>query len=480
MNRLRPIFLVLLLISAGTFAFVTVGSAVTVAPISIGNVTFSPTSPAPGDQVTITATFHNSAAASSVMGITQVSVRGSGVFASADDVSNLGPGDSVDVPFSVAFDSPGEKKLTVYMSAHDADGNNFVISKPVFVDVQEPHGALLSIDTTDAGAGGQTPVNVTVANGGGDTITGVRLHLGGAGRAENPERVLSSLTAGSERTFRFDVTFDRVGNQTLTARATYQTADGATQTATKSVPIDVQPTSVDAELTTAGSSDGSGAIDATLSNFGNVIFSDVRVTARANGTVVARSLMDDVDPKERQTVTLDVKNTTSERLAITATYTAAGQQRSTSVQTQRVLGQIRLTGVDATRTGTRLSLQGDAANVGSTDVQSVLVSVVDGPGVRPLPPAGGYFVGGVDASEFATFQLAAQVGPNTTEVPVQITYLVGGDRVTTVQRLHVEPASASTPTNGRSGGSGGPSLLLIAVVVVIAGAGYGLYRWRRR
>jgi hypothetical protein len=138
-------------------------------------------------------------------------------------------------------------------------------------------------------------------------------------------------------------------------------------------------------------------------------------------------------------------------------------------------------------------IQGDAANLGGTDADSVLVRVGDAPGVSATPPSGEYFVGAVEASEFATFELTART-ENASTVPVEITYLVDNERVTTTQRVDLSAAGAppasdvgaapdGEPAPGEPngpGGSGGPPLALVGGAVVILSVIAGLVIYRRR
>ncbi|MFC6736778.1 hypothetical protein ACFQEQ_11090, partial [Halolamina salina] len=128
---------------------------------------------------------------------------------------------------------------------------------------------------------------------------------------------------------------------------------------------------------------------------------------------------------------------------------------------------VTVTGVDASRSGGVVTISGDAANVGSLDASSVVMRVVASEGVTPVNPNKEYFVGAVDSSEFATFQLTANVSASVTAVPVRIEYTVDGERLSRVVELDVSDAAPSSGGQGGSGGSG-LSLLLGALVVLLA------------
>ena len=81
----------------------------------------------------------------------------------------------------------------------------------------------------------------------------------------------------------------------------------------------------------------------------------------------------------------------------------------------------------------------------------VLVQINDTADVRPVSPSGEYFVGGVEASEFATFELTAQTESNASSVPVTITYIVDNERVTTTQHVDLKATAMSTGPSATPG-----------------------------
>jgi len=204
----------------------------------------------------------------------------------------------------------------------------------------------------------------------------------------------------------------------------------------------------------------SGTTWVSLTNFGNAELSDVEVAAAAGGEEFDRNFLFDVAPGASQTTTFDTENVSADRVTFTATYTAAGDQHTTQEtvtlqNVKQVDGEIRLTSVETTRTGSSVTIEGDAANVGSTDTESVLVSIPNESGVRPVAPSGEYFIGAIEASEFATFELTGEVDAGTSAVPVDITYIVDGERVTTTQDVNLGSgggAGAGTAGDGQTGG----------------------------
>jgi hypothetical protein len=490
-----------LLLTGSVAALGAVGAQTTAEPesyVTIGNVTVSPQAPEPGERIRVTAEVRNSESSTGGAEIREVSLRGPSTSSYADDLGRLGPGDSIAVPFATTFEDSGEKRLTVVLRGFAADGGLIVIEKPVYVDVGEDGGASMSLSVAtdaDVAAGRPTPVNVTVANGHADAITGVRLDLDGDGSVENPDRVRGSIASGSEHTFRYDVTFDGTGTRTLTGAVSYATADGAMRTATDAVDVEVVEPVVRTDLTASGSANRTGGTEVRLRNVGNVELADVELTARADGDAVARRLLDDVAPGSSASATFDVGSSANGTVRYVATYTAAGADRTTSLRDRvAIAGEIRLTRVEVSRTGGGLTVQGETANVGSTDAESVLLRVASAEGVGPAPPSGEYFVGGIEASEFATFELTAEAPANASSVPVELSYIVDGERVTTTQRVELPSTdAAAAPGRGQSSGpnggsddpadgSGGglplPIVGVVGAVVLLALAGVAVYRWR--
>lgn len=383
------------------------------ADVAITSVNVTPNDPAPGETFTITANLSNLESSGGPVDVTAVYVRGQGdginEYGRVNNMGSISAGSSIAVPLSATIDGTGTKNLLVTTRVRTADGDYQDVEYPVTVTVEEPNDVLLSVPTTEAPVGDQTPVNVTIANGNPAPISGVELTMGGDATVENPRRVAASIDAGTERHFQYDVTFDEPGTRTLNATITYSTDDGATRTVS-------QPRAV----AVGNDSDAGG-----------------------------------------------------------------------------IRGEIRLTGVDASGSGV-VTIQGDAANVGGTNVDSVLLSVEESDGVSPMGSSGEYFVGAVNASQFDTFELIAEVDENVDTVPVSIEYIAGGSSRTDRAEVDVssesggstsgfrndpDPARDRTPAFDRSSSSSGllgSGVPLVPLLVVVGLAGAGVVVWKRR
>lgn len=504
MNRARRlevvvVSLVLLGGIAAPMAAVASAQTGTGAYVTVGNVSVSPATPEPGETVTITAELRNSGSSTGAVEITEASLRGRSLAERswADNLGSLGPGDSIDVPFSTTFDEAGERKVTVVVRGRSPSGGVFVVERPIYVTVEDSTEVSMAFSTvfdTKPAVGAETPINLTVANGHAEAITGVQLDLGGSATVKEPNQIRGSIDAGGEETFEYDVTFDEVGTQTLSVEVTYTTAEGVTRTTTRTVDIEVVEPTVKADLSARTDTDGETRVE--LTNFGNTEFRDVEITARANDRVVARNLMSDLAPDSNASVSFDIGSSVDGVVTYTATYTAAGERRSTSLRDQSsVSGEIHLVSIETSRSDGSVTLQGDAANVGSTTAESVLLSVVESEDVGPTAPVGEYYVGEVEGSEFGTFELSAATRTNASSIPVEITYIVDGDRVTTVQEVDVAATStgdagAGAPSGGQADGPpggqgplGGLPLTEIGVVLALSVVGALVvagYRWRNQ
>lgn len=95
----------------------TIGAAQTTSDafVTIGSASVTPENPEVGEETRITVEFRNSETASGSIDVTEVRVRGPGIFNKADNIRNLRPGTSVEIPFSATFAEPGLTKPTVYL-----------------------------------------------------------------------------------------------------------------------------------------------------------------------------------------------------------------------------------------------------------------------------------------------------------------------------------------------------------------------------
>lgn len=454
--------------------------------ISVESVTTSVDDPAPDEPFTATVTLANHESSSGPVEVRDVYVRESGTteeYARAENAGSISVGGQVSIPLTFSIDEAGTKQLTVHAIVEDADGDRTTVQYPLYLDVSEPDEAIVSVADLDPVAGQESAVNVTVSNGDRAALSNVQLELGGDATVENPERVTASLAAGSQTTTAFRVTFPEAGDRTLNATLSYKTSDGVTRTIHRDISTTVEPAVVDPELgATVVEANGSSAVRTSLTEFGNVELRDVQVRAIVDNEVVSRTLMPDVAAEGTRSVTFAGNDIPPGEVTFEAEYTVAGERatsRTTLQYSPTDPSNVALTGVEVTRQGSVLTLTGDVSNIGSTNAESVLVSVGNAADVTPVSPNKEYFVGGIDSSEFATFQLTANASAGVDEVPVRIAYSANGERVTQVATVDVGDAARSPGENAGSGG-GVPVGLLPGLVVALLVGGAAVYYRRSR
>ncbi|MBB6646583.1 hypothetical protein [Halobellus ruber] len=370
------------------------------------------------------------------------------------------------------------------------------------VTAADPAIQLSSVVVTpdDPNTGEQVTIDATIANlqNSDTTVDVTDLYVRKPGTLQEFARVenVGSVAPGGSLSVPISTTFDTPGQKRLELNVGVRDEDGSYHSYTYPIYIDVTEPTVRADLAASTPTNDTGVTRISLTNYGNTNLSNVEIAAVANGTVVDRNFLQELPPEASGTTAFDTDAVDADSVTFTATYAAAGGNHTTTLAVDvddetPVPGRVRLTAIEVSRTGTGVMIQGDAANLGGTDADSVLVRVGDAPGVSPTPPSGEYFVGAVEASEFATFELTART-ENASSVPVEITYLVDNERVTTTQRVDLSAAGAPSaravgvenePAPGGMNdprGSGGPPLALVGGAVVILGVIVGLVIYRRR
>lgn len=357
-------------------------------------------------------------------------------------------------------------------------------------------------------------VETTIANlpSSNETVTLTDLYVRTAGDLEEHARIedVGSIDPGGSVSVPVSATFDSPGEKRLTVRAVTQDESGDYQRYEYPLYVDVEEPSVRVDLSTSTPDNGTDRTAVGVTNYGNTDLTDVAVTASVDGTVVDRAFTFDVEPASSESVTFHTGNVSGEDVTFAARYEAAGERHTTEQvatigETSGVPAEIRLTSIEVSPGAGGTTIQGEAVNVGSTDAGSVILRVRDADGNGSSGTGGEYFVGPVEGSEFATFELTADVAGDRTVVPVEISYNVDGERRTEVQRIDLDAAQSGGPPAGAGQGDGSPSgpgaggpggveagpggpggpggggglpLVPIGVVVVLLVGGFLTYRWR--
>lgn len=362
--------------------------------------------------------------------------------------------------------------LTVAVTAAAASGPAIQVSSVTTTPTDPITGESVTFETTVSNLQ-QTTGTVQV--------TDVYLRRSGSTTEYARAEDVGSVAPGGSLTVPLTAGFENPGEKSLTVFVVVQNRQGRAYSYSYPARVDVAAPAVRGGLSAQDRPSGGASV--TLTNYGNVNFTDVEISAVVDGEVRDRRFMQSIPPDSSQNISIDTGET--DTVTFNATYTANDTSHGVSrtVDLDRQLsGEVGLTSVDVTRRGQTVSIDGEAANVGGTDVQSVLLDVQDSDTARPVQGSGDFFVGQIEASEFATFELAAAVESGIETVTVEITYIVDDDRVTTTRHIDVSSAEVSNPPDGTTGNSqaargdggstggllGGLPLLGIGVVLLVA------------
>lgn len=522
--------LVVLLTTAG-FAGVSLG-AIPDNRVTITATAVTPDPPTVDAPITVSATVRLSAGSASAATVERVAVldESGDLLGEANGLGALSPGETLTVPVTVRFAAPGEQALTVVATVADVDDETTTASRPVSL-VVEAGTPQVDLRADRLVAGTDSAATVTVSN---PTTAPLRdltvslLDVDG----ERTQRTIASLGAGASQSLNVSLRPEQQGERTLAVDVTYTTVTGTRVTVTEErtvfvaaldddVGVRVERTMPGQQSMTAGGggglsglagalggsgllqpaasgSDGdSGQAQAgaaiTVTNFGNApIETVVLVPQLPDGTLAPQlgrvAVTDALAPGDSAQVTVDLSAVTAPSLRFAVQYELAGEAREVvrPYDLDRSRGAVALTGVNLDVEGDRVRLTGNLGNVGDGDVRGVIVRVGTSESVEPAYPQRSYFLGTIADSEFAPFELTAQVDPaNATTVPVEVSYTTGGERLTETIELPLPPAIEEPKRRGILGGAGaagGLGGLLagagIALLVVVTLAGPRVRRSR--
>ena len=487
--------LVALVVCLSLLAPVVAAQEVPDARLTVDDATVAPDRPTTDEPTAVTADLSLSAGSNSAVELETVSLRENGEeLAAADDLGSLSPGDGLSVELVAEFETAGRYDLTLVARGTDEDGRPVEVERPVTVVVEDsPPGISVEADLVE---GVDSPVTVTVANPAVDPVRNVEvvaLRNGStADRAFVPVIAAGGTAAANLSVRPTDARTD------VAVRVSYTTATGDRQQTVRRERLEAEPLEDDVGVEVRrvrddgvdvqdaqgigglvggaggglqqGSSDDEEQaaaperVEVAVTNFGNAAVQEAVVEPSGDGPL-ARQFVGSLEPGETETVTLDLADVPPGELEVGVSYRLAGQQRrsATAYDHRPATADITLTGVDMERDESRLNVSGNAGNTGDAAVTGVVVAVGNAEGVRPAYPQRDYFVGTVDGSEFAPFELTANVTENASTVPVEVTYRVNGQQRTERTEL---PIVADDSDDG-GGAFGGLSPLAV-------GAGIGL------
>ncbi|MFC5970785.1 CARDB domain-containing protein [Halomarina salina] len=474
------------------------------ARLTVTDATVTPAEPVTGAPTTIDATVSLSGGSTSPVSLQRVDlVEGGETIASADDLGALSAGGTLTVPLTATFDQPGQRDLELVVVGENASGGEVSATRPLTV-VVESAPPLLTVQSSEAVAGTQSQVAVEVAN---PTTAAMRnvvvdVQAGDAtGRA-----TLATLAGGATETVNVTVAPESTGDVPVDATVTYTTAAGSVAETTTSTTLAVSELREDVgvrverasqnqqssgggslqdqlgSLVGGGATGGAAAqqgsenddessgsqVAVTVTNFGNAPIREVVVQQRSNGSDGPRYAVGTLAPGASESVPVDLSRVPGGQVQFETTYSLAGESGSeTAAYDYRPqTGAIRVTGVNLTVTDGTLRIEGNAGNTGEATVSGVVVAVAESESVGPAYPQRDYFVGSVEGSEFAPFELTADIDlANASSVPVDVTYVVNG-----VERADRVELPLDGVEERERGGSDFPLSLSSAFVVVLLAA----------
>jgi len=416
-------------------------------------------------------------------------------------LGSLTPGETLTVPVTVEFGTPGARNLTVVATVSDADGEETTVRRPLSV-VVESGAPQIELAADGLVAGADTPASVTVSNPTTAALRGLTVSVVGVD-GERTRRTIPTLAAGASQTLNLSLRPVAAGGRAVTVEVAYTTAAGTRATATREYAVDVaepvDDVGIRVERTTA-SDEGSGAGSAvsgiagalgggdtlqsgdggeeteavrtasvTVTNFGNAPIEEVVLVPRLpNGSAAPElgrvAVSDSIAPGEEASVSVDLTAARAATLRFAVEYDLGRQT-----------GAVSVTGLNLTLEDDRLRLSGNLGNVGDGEVRGVVVSVGQGEYVAPAYPQRDQFLGTVGPSEFAPFELTAQIdAANATSVPVRVTYTTAGERRTMTADVAL-PDGDGVQQEGILGGIGDTAVgvglgLVVTLPLVVFGA----------
>ena len=509
----RAVALALLLaVSTAAVGTATVGTvAAADARLTLTDDTVTPATPTVGAPLTAETTLRLSAGSDTPMTVTEVRVvdpsEDDAVLGTAADLGRLSPGETLTVPVTFTVNETGSHDLRLVAVGSDSDGDRVEATRPLTVGVERA-GPQVEVEPDRAVAGAASPVRVTVSNPTTGPLRGIEVTATG----KESRRTIPTLAAGTSETINLSAV-PAAGDETVDVTTTYTTPNGVERETTTTVDVTVEPLRTDVGIRVQSPQDDGGQqaggdltgllggggtdalqsqsgddgaasearVDVTVTNFGNIPIDEVVLSARDSegarlGSVGRFALAETLAPGEETTVTVDLSRVRADGVRFVAGYETPDGRNETSLvygyRAQR--GDAALTGLDVSVTeGGRVTIDGNLANVGGGEVTSAVLSVQPTQGVQPAYPQRNYFIGTVDASSFAPFQLTAQANlADASNVTVQVRYVVDGEQVVTNEVVQLPPGQ-------RGGGplSSGLAVVLLGLAVA-AGATVYLTRYR--
>jgi hypothetical protein len=336
--------------------------------------------------------------------------------------------------------------------------------------------------------GQATTIETTIRNGrnSSQVVEITDLYVRRPGSAEDVARVedLGTVSVGRELTVPLTVSFEEQGLKNLRVIITGRDQDGNHVTAKYPVTVDVEePDRPQLEVSTQEAVPGATRpVNVTLANGRDRDITQLQVVVSSPAVNFSVDRRVEARLRAGNTTTFSFPSRVSEAgthpVNVTLVYAYQGVQRRISRTVQTTFdapanpGAVRLTDLQATDRGSSVELSATAGNVGTSDVEGVVVSISETQRVN----GANYFVGSIEGSDFSSFTLSTSVDGNVSTVPVEVTYVTGGVEQSFTREVDVEQAASRERPPKQDGPPlrplVGAGVLLVVVVSVV-------YLWRR-
>lgn len=469
---------------------------VTVSPVpdvrlTVDDPAIEPETPTAGAPVTVPITVDSSAGSSQPLTVDSVALLdGEQQLLETSRVGALAVGDSITVPLTTTFDSPGEKSLTTELRGRNAKNETVVVREPLSLVVEQGAPA---IEMTNLSAVEETTsaVSATVSNPTEATLRNIVVTVDSDGASSAvDQRVIPSLDPGETAERQFRLRPGGAGETPLEANVSFTTAAGteASVSMTEILAVDPLEEAVSVRVRTVSAEDETqqtdiaggveGILDAqdqpetdtaegdvrvTVSNLGNAPLRNVVLDPLAGeASLGARPVTNELAPGTEESVIVSLEGTPPTEVLFEASYDVGtdAARTTTAFEPERNQGSVSVTGVNLETSGEQAVITGDIGNPGVGDISGVVVLVDSAEGVTPAYPNRDFFVGEIEGDGFAPFELTATLTENATEIPLEVQYLVDGDERTETVELPVEEAPDEDD-------GGGPSVIVVGLVVVL-------------
>jgi hypothetical protein len=174
-------------------------------------------------------------------------------------------------------------------------------------------------------------------------------------------------------------------------------------------------------------------------------------------------------------------------VSFAVSYFNGDNLRQTSKLTRQVdlIGQHSLifTSLEVSRAGNRYVVSGDLNNFGTTDAKNVMISVADSENIMPVQPYARYYIGTLEADDFSSFELSAQVmSGGVSSIPVVIEFRDPNNAYISIRENISVSTNSITSASASSGEEKDSPVMLWAIAGILAiGISVLIYNsWKKR